>query len=71
MSKVSILIPAYNAERWVAEAVESSLLQCDGNVEVIVYDDGSSDGTLAVLRQFENRIQTYSRPNRGDRKSVV
>jgi glycosyltransferase involved in cell wall biosynthesis len=65
MSKVSILIPAYNAERWVAEAVESSLLQCDGNVEVIVYDDGSSDGTLAVLRQFENRIQTYSRPNRG------
>jgi glycosyltransferase involved in cell wall biosynthesis len=65
MSVVSILIPAYNAERWVAQAIETALLQCDGNAEVIVYDDGSSDGTLSTLRQFENRIQIDSWPNRG------
>ena len=65
MSVASILIPAYNAERWVAQAVETALVQCDGNAEVIAYDDGSSDGTLATLRQFENRIQIESGPNRG------
>jgi len=65
MSLVSILIPAYNAQRWVAQAIESALLQCDGNAEVIVYDDGSSDGTMAALRRFENQIQIDGGPNRG------
>jgi glycosyltransferase involved in cell wall biosynthesis len=49
----------------VAQAVETALLQCNGNAEVIVYDDGSIDGTLATLRQFEHRIQIDCGPNRG------
>lgn len=65
MPAVSILIPAYNAERWVEQAVESGLAQCSGAGEVIVFDDGSTDGTLRMLRRFEGRIQVESGPNRG------
>ena len=49
---VSILIPAYNAQEWIAETIRSALAQTWPNKEVIVVDDGSSDRTLAIIRQF-------------------
>ena len=61
---VSILIPAHNAGAWVAEAVESALAQ-GPEVEVIVVDDGSTDGTAQRLEAFEGRIRWESGPNRG------
>jgi len=48
---VSILIPAYNAEKWIKETVESALAQTWPRKEIIVVDDGSSDGTRAVLEK--------------------
>lgn len=65
MSRASVLIPAYNAERWITEAVESALHQRRGDVEVIVVDDGSTDGTVAALQAFGDRILVESGPNRG------
>lgn len=63
---VSILIGAYNAERWLAETLASALGQTWPNVEVIVVDDGSTDDTLAVARGFEDERLTVLRgPNRG------
>ena len=62
---VSILIPAYNAERWITQAVHSALHQGRGNVEVIVVDDGSTDGSLSALRAFGDRILLEVGPNRG------
>ena len=53
MSLVSVIIPAYNCERFLAEAVESVLAQTHGDVEAIVVEDGSQDGTLEVARRFE------------------
>lgn len=50
---VSILIPAYNADRWVAEAIHSAAAQTWERKEIIVIDDGSTDRTLAVARQFQ------------------
>jgi glycosyltransferase involved in cell wall biosynthesis len=47
--RVSIAIPAYNAERWIGEAVESALGQSFDDLEVVVLDDGSSDETAAVV----------------------
>jgi glycosyltransferase involved in cell wall biosynthesis len=62
---VSILIPCYNAERWIAQAIESALAQTWPEKEVIVVDDGSTDGSLAIIRTFEGRIRWESGPNRG------
>jgi colanic acid biosynthesis glycosyl transferase WcaI len=54
---VSILIPAYNAERWIRQAVESALAQTYPFKEVIVVDDGSTDGTADALRSFGKKIR--------------
>ena len=63
--KVSILIPCYNAERWVAQAIQSALDQTHENKEVIVVDDGSTDGSLQIIKSFENKIKWETGPNRG------
>lgn len=65
MSLVSILIPCYNAERWVGQAIESALGQTWPDKEVIVVDDGSTDGSLAIIQSFGNRIRWETGPNRG------
>ena len=62
---VSILIPCYNAERWVGQAIESALAQTWPNKEVIVVDDGSTDGSLEVIKSFGDRIKWETGPNRG------
>ena len=49
---VSILIPAFNAERWLGETIRSALDQTWPRKELIVVDDGSSDGTQRVARAF-------------------
>lgn len=63
--KISILIPCFNAEQWVGEAIESALGQTYPYKEVIVVDDGSSDGSLDVIRSFGDRIRWETGPNRG------
>ena len=63
---VSILIPAYNAEEWVGAAIASALGQTWRQKEIIVVDDGSTDETLAVVRQFEsNEVRVVTQPNQG------
>ncbi len=62
---VSVIIPAYNCQAYVAEAVESVLEQDYPCKEVIVVNDGSTDGTLSVLRGFGDRIRVIDRPNGG------
>ena len=62
---VSILIPCYNAERWVAEAIESALAQTWQDKEVIVVDDGSQDRSLDIIKSFGDRIRWEAGPNRG------
>ena len=63
---VSVLVPAYNLERYVAETVESVLAQTYPHVETIVVDDGSRDGTLDALRPFEARgVRVIAQHNAG------
>lgn len=63
--KVSILIPCYNAERFVCEAVESALNQTHTDVEVVVVDDGSTDDSVEVLKSFGSRIILEAARNSG------
>ncbi len=49
-------MPVYNTEKYVAEAINSVLDQADVTIELIVVNDGSTDGTEAVLESFGNRI---------------
>jgi glycosyltransferase involved in cell wall biosynthesis len=62
---VSIIIPCYNAEPWIAEAIDSCLAQTYQPIEIIVVDDGSTDGSLKVIQSYGNRIQYRTGPNRG------
>ena len=65
---VSVCMPVYNTERYVAEAVESILAQTFGDFEFIIIDDGSTDGSRAILERYakqDDRIRLISRPNTG------
>lgn len=62
---VSVVMPAYNAERFIASAIESALDQQSVAVEVIVIDDGSVDGTGAIVRSFGERVTALSQLNQG------
>lgn len=62
---VSAVIPAYNYAHFVTEAVTSALNQTHQNIEVIVVDDGSTDGTADVLKPFGSRIRYIYQSNRG------
>ena len=60
------MIPAYNAEQWVAQTIQSALNQTWPNKEIIVIDDGSRDGTLNVARTFASRqVSVVAQPNQG------
>src|ERR1700720_1196883 len=63
---VSILIPAYNAERWLADTIESALGQTWPRKEIIVVDDGSRDHTLSIARQFASKnVCVVTQENQG------
>lgn len=65
---VSVLMPVYNAEQYLAEAVESVLAQSYHEFEFIIIDDGSTDQSLRVLESYarhDSRVRLISRENRG------
>jgi glycosyltransferase involved in cell wall biosynthesis len=62
---VSTVVPVYNAERYLAAAVESVLAQRHRPLELIVVDDGSTDGTAAVARRFGDALRYEYQANAG------
>jgi glycosyltransferase involved in cell wall biosynthesis len=62
---VSVVIASYNGERFLRDTLESVLAQTWENLEVIVCDDGSSDGTLELLAGFRDRVLVHRQRNRG------
>jgi glycosyltransferase involved in cell wall biosynthesis len=64
---VSVVVPLYDAERFVGEALDAALAQTLSDLEVIVVDDGSTDGSLAAARARERdpRVRVAAAPHRG------
>ena len=63
---ISIIIPAYNAAPWIAETIKSALAQTWPQIEILVVDDGSTDATASIVRQFTvDRLRVISQPNAG------
>lgn len=66
--KVSVIIPVYNTEAFVAETLQSILNQTLREIEVIVVNDGSTDNSLTIVNEIaktDDRIQVYSQKNQG------
>jgi glycosyltransferase involved in cell wall biosynthesis len=63
---VSILIPAYNAEEWISDTLRCAIAQTWEPKEIVVVDDGSTDRTLAIARQFESdQFRVVTQKNQG------
>lgn len=63
---ISVIVPAYNAEKTIKKSVNSILNQTYKNIELIVVNDGSSDNTEKVIKEIEdNRIKLISKKNEG------
>jgi len=62
---VSVIIPVYNGDRFIGEAIESVLQQTYQNFEIIVVDDGSTDATQAALQPYGDRIHYVLQSNQG------
>jgi glycosyltransferase involved in cell wall biosynthesis len=66
--QVSIVMPVYNEERYVAEAIESILSQTFSNFEFLIFDDGSKDGSREIIRWYarrDGRIALFEKPHKG------
>ena len=65
MVKVSVIIPAYNGDRFIGEAIAGILAQTYTDYEIIVVDDGSTDNTKQVVQQYGDCIRYFSQANQG------
>jgi glycosyltransferase involved in cell wall biosynthesis len=65
VSRVSVIIPAYNAESTIAATVDSVLGQTFSDFEIICIDDGSTDRTKAILAGYSDRLRVVDQPNSG------
>jgi glycosyltransferase involved in cell wall biosynthesis len=66
---VSVIIPCFNAARWLREAIDSCLQQTYPRIEIIVIDDGSTDNCLEIIKSYEDKIIWETGPNRGGNRA--
>lgn len=68
MVKVSFIIPVYNVEKYVAQCIESLCEQKEKNIEIILIDDGSTDSSLKICKEYkerDDRIKVIYQVNQG------
>ena len=68
MVKVSVIVPVYNVDKYLSECLDSILSQSLMDIEVICINDGSTDGSLEILKDYQSRdsrVRIFSQENRG------
>ncbi|HKN87809.1 MAG TPA: glycosyltransferase [Nitrospiraceae bacterium] len=65
MERVSVIVPVFNAERFLAKTIESVLSQTYADIELIVVDDGSTDGSARILADYQDHICVIRQANAG------
>ena len=66
--KVSVVIPIYNAEKYLRQCLDSIISQTLCEIEIICVNDGSTDGSLTIIEEYaakDDRIKVISKPNAG------
>lgn len=64
--KLSIIVPIYNAEKYLDECIQSVLLEMDNNVELLLINDGSKDSSLEICKKYEmQNVKVFSNENHG------
>ena len=72
MPEISVIMPVYNVEKYLRECLDSLLAQTFTDFEAICVNDGSTDGSPAILEEYaakDNRIKIIDQPNSGAAKS--
>ena len=65
---ISVIVPVYNVEQYLKKCLDSVISQTYTNLEIILVDDGSTDNSLSICREFEKldaRVRVFSQNNRG------
>lgn len=62
---ISVIIPTYNSATFISEAIESVLMQSYSPYEIIIIDDGSTDGTEEIVKKFGTKVQYVYQENQG------
>ena len=66
MADISIIIPAYNAEKYIKKCLDSLIKQTKKEIEIIVINDGSKDNTEKLIKSYtDSRIKYYKNTNHG------
>ena len=69
MIKVSVIVPFYNVEKYIEKCLDSLINQTLEEIEIILVNDGSQDGSFKIAKQFQerytNKIKYYEKPNGG------
>ena len=68
MFKVSVIVPVYNSEKYLTQCIESLIEQTYDNIEIIIVNDGSTDNSGMICKDFEerdNRVKVFNIPNSG------
>lgn len=68
--KISIVVPSLNQAAYLRATLESILTQADGNTEVLVFDGGSTDGSVRILREYDGRVTWFSGPDNGQTDAI-
>src|SRR5438552_12366709 len=69
MPRVSVIIPVFNGERYIRQTIESVLAQTYQDFELLVIDDGSTDGTAEAVKEYEKNLRYVRQGNGGASKA--